>query len=189
MSDYAQGGWAKLDCEAAWNLAEVASQFPKTKMEQYLRMLLILYSSMSRDGTTNIGYRTLAERAEVTENQAYYFMKKLEDDGVLLNLGIVITPGGNYTKRQFAWLSSQEIEGAGKKSSTPAGKSPEKVKQGAGKSPENFKHIRYTRSISDRDGGASKSAPPIRDKDVYVASKPEFTEKENPFVWMPPPTE
>lgn len=174
MTDYAQGGWAKLDCEASWRLSEVITGFPKSKLEPYTRMLLILYSSMSRDGSVNIGYRTLAERAGTTEKQAYYFIHKLEDDGILINLGKVKTRGGNYTKRQFAWLSSQEKEGATKNCSMGAPKSQGILGEGATKSLGKREHIRYTRSISDSSVGALDAAPPQQIEDsIYTdASMP-----------------
>lgn len=186
MSDYAQGGWAKLDCEAAKRLTSVLTTFQGKKFEEYSNMLLILYSSMNRDGSISIGYRTLAERAEVNEGQARYFIKKLEDSGILVNLGTVKNRNGGYTKRQFFWLSSQEKEGEQKNSLRGASKSHGKVAEGESKSSKKVAHIRYT-EISDRDGGALDAAPPLRESNNNSVPNSEYTETDNLFPWTVPP--
>lgn len=175
--NYTQGGWSKLDMTAAVHLAEVLATFQGEKFEQYARMLLVLYASIGRDGSTTIGRRTLAERADVSEEQARYFVSKLEASGVLVNCGVIKSPGGKYTKRRFYWLieeNEQFGEGGLKKSPTHRGKSPGKFPEGGGKSPENLTHIRYITNISDVGVGALDAAPPhqIADSIYTDASMP-----------------
>lgn len=125
-SDYAQGGWAKLDLTAAYRLAEIAAKFPQTKMEQYMRLLLVLYSSMYSNGIITIGRKALAEKAEVTEDQARNFVEKLEKMGALINLGMGKNSAGKYTRRIFWWLEKRNSSSkwVGEKNPQPGGENP-----------------------------------------------------------------
>lgn len=118
--DYTDGrGWAKLDLDSAIRLAEYAERFSNRTRGAYTKMLLVLYASMSGNGTVSVGYRTLAERAGTSEKQAWAFLKMLEDDGFLVTVGEKSQPSGKYTLRTWFWLVD---EGAPKKGSTSATK-------------------------------------------------------------------
>ena len=110
-ADYTDGGgWAKLDATAAFKLAEIAGTFSPRSFEKQVRMLLILYQSMSADGTISMGYRTLAERAGVSRRTAELFMRKLEDGGDLVVVGERVNDGGRYTVRRFTWMGGDTLE-------------------------------------------------------------------------------
>lgn len=107
MADsYTRGGWAKLDRDGSVHLAEIIATFPKAKLMQDSKMLLLLYASMGKGGTITIGHRQLAEAAGVSDRAAYRFMKKLEDDGMLIRVGDSKgQSGGKYMKRAFWWIA------------------------------------------------------------------------------------
>lgn len=107
MADsYTRGGWAKLDRDGSVHLAEIIATFSKAKLMQDSKMLLLLYASMGKGGAITIGHRQLAEAAGVSDRTAYRFMKKLEDDGMLIRVGDGKgQSGGKYMKRAFWWIA------------------------------------------------------------------------------------
>ena len=128
------GGWAKLTCQDAAEIATIVARFSPRTVEERTRMLLVLFASQSRGGTVDVGYRTLAERAGVTVGKAKRFMARLKDEGILVDVGTVKNRVGEFTVRRFDW-----VEGGGSekrptlgsktpmKSTHPGVKTPHKI--------------------------------------------------------------
>lgn len=131
MAESEFGGWAKITCSDAAELARIVPLFSRRTLEERVRMLLVLFASQSRDGTVSIGYRTLAERAHVSEYKAQRFMSMLKDEGVLVDVREVKNRGGEYTVRAFDWV----LHGAAEKCSTPAAENAGKVQHPRCKKP------------------------------------------------------
>ena len=91
------GGWAKITCSDAAELARIVGMFSRRTCEERTHMLLVLFASQSRDGTVNIGFRTLAERADVTPDKARRFMEWLRREGVLVDAYKAKNKGGEFT--------------------------------------------------------------------------------------------
>lgn len=181
-ADYTDGGgWAKLDTTAAFNLAAIAGTFSPRSFEKQVRMLLILYRSMSADGSISMGYRTLAERADVTKQSAERFIKKLEDEGDLVIVGERTNSGGRYTVRRFSWMGGVSVE-----RDTPVSKTRHFRDTPVPKT----RHFRDTSELirsSKRAGGSATAAPTPNDSEDYPPKPQEidlpfFTQRADLFM-------
>ena len=153
-ADYTDGGgWAKLDATAAFELAAIAGTFSPRSLEKQVRMLLVLYQSMSADGTISMGCRTLAERADVTKWSAERFIKKLEDNGDLVIVGEKTNSGGRYTVRRFAWLGGVSVD-----RDTPVSKTRQFRDTPVSKTRQ-FRDTSELLRSSQRAGGSATAAP------------------------------
>ena|GEM_PF-6431798 len=153
-ADYTDGGgWAKLDATAVDELAAIIGGFSPRYLEKQARMLLTLYQSMSADGTISMGYRTLAERADVSKSAAQRFVKKLEDTGDLVVVGERVNDGGRYTVRRFAWMGGDPLNRV-----TPDPRKPEKRVTPDPRKPE--KRVTSELLRSSQKGGVSANAAP-----------------------------
>ena len=118
MAESEFGGWAKIDCSDAAELAEIVSTFSRSTVKERTRMLLTLFANQGRDGTIAIGYRTLAERANVTIDKAKHFLASLERDGWLVTVGTKRNRLGTFAVRRFNWVEVGEV---GPKNAPPWG--------------------------------------------------------------------
>lgn len=118
MAESEFGGWSKIDCSDAAELAEIVSTFSRSTVKERTRMLLTLFANQGRDGTIAIGYRTLAERANVTIDKAKHFLASLERDGWLVTVGTKRNRLGTFAVRRFNWVEVGEV---GPKNAPPWG--------------------------------------------------------------------
>lgn len=123
MAESEFGGWSKIDCSDAAELAEIVSTFSRSTVKERTRMLLTLFANQSRDGTIAIGYRTLAERANVTIDKAKHFLASLERDGWLVTVGTKKNRLGTFAVRRFNWVEVGEV---GPKNAPPWGQNSRK---------------------------------------------------------------
>ena len=85
--DYTDGhGWAKLDQTACNELASVIASLGTREFEKHCKIVLTLYKLIGKDGTIadNIGYRTIASAAGVTESAARWMVDRLVKDEILI---------------------------------------------------------------------------------------------------------
>lgn len=117
--------FGKLDEDGAIHLAETFASFPRRSSAIYLKMLLICAANMYDAPTPyfTLGRRELARRAGCSPSTADRFLKMLEADGVIVELGTVRNKTGEYVKRTFWWMA----EGGSVNDTTPSRKSKETI--------------------------------------------------------------
>lgn len=176
--DYTDGGgWAKFDFTAALELTNIIMSFPKAKQEHYTRMLLILYASINKGGYVTMGYRTLARLAGVTEDQARYFIAKLEEQGKLTKGAVKRIGNTSFTNRRFVWQAEENTSSprVREKIPSPRGKIPMEIPSGCGKIPREIPSHQSNQNKEITLGvGALDAAPPqqIADSIYTDASMP-----------------
>ena len=102
-------GFGQLDEQSALYLADIAAAFPKRSAKAYNRMLLVCFANLYYKGKVpyfNLGYRELAKRCGCSHKTARRFLKYLEDDEQIIELGTEsVSRMGKFTKRTFWWLA------------------------------------------------------------------------------------
>lgn len=171
-ADYTDGGgWAKIDTTAAFGLSRAVAMFPQSKREKYTRMLLVLYSSTGRDGCVTMGRRTLAERADVSEDSARSFIAMLEKNGILVPAGKKATPNGNYSLRRWEWLVD---DGGGFKPPVGGGFRPGETPGGGGFRLGKTPHNRCQKQMLGAGGSAAAAPPPEHHSEIVEPDIPGF---------------
>ena len=168
MAESDFGGWAKITCSDAAELARIVPLFSRRTLEERVRMLLVLFASQSRDGTVDVGYRTLAERAGVTVGKAQRFMAKLKDEGILVDIETVKNRAGEFTIRRFDWVEGDSENRITSDSKTP-GKTEHPRFKKRGKS-ESHQSTQSTQKGVAVDGLTPVAAPQDPNEDELFAA-------------------
>lgn len=171
------GGWARLTCQDAAEIATIVARFSPRTVEERTRMLLVLFASQSRSGTVNIGYRTLAERACVTVGKAKRFMEWLKRDGTLVDIEKKKNRGGEFTVRRFDW-----VEGGGsEKRPTLGSKTPRKSTHPGVKTPRKIDPHQIYHDISEgaADGRLAPATSSQEQLDAFEAAMAAHVAKLN----------
>lgn len=170
------GGWAKLTCQDAAEIATIVARFSPRTVEERTRMLLVLFASQSREGTVNIGYRTLAERAGVTVGKAKRFMEWLKRDGALVDIEKKKNRGGEFTVRRFDW-----VKGGSEKRPTMGSKNPRKATHHGVKKPAKSDPHQIYHDISEgaADGRLAPATSSQEQLDAFEAAMAAHVAKLN----------
>lgn len=191
-ADYTDGGgWAKLDGTAAVHLSRCIDGFTTRTKSVYTMLLLMLFSCTGRDGTVNVGIRTLAERAGVSVKQARGFMEHLEDTGVLVELGKKPQDRRSpYVTRSWFWLLDGGVPQKGHRGvpGVPSFNSGNERQKGTGCARHNSStsgngNLKGTYQIiinNQIDGGGSATAAPPPNESEINPPKPQ--EISNPLL-------